>query len=96
MKEFPPWYWRSLKLENRTGSEVFEKLFRHPGKIATLLESPYPTPQDQPQLSRYSICAGIPRIRQGHPQIWTPPVGKILPFLRYLISCRKERGRGGD
>ncbi|MGQ4649209.1 anthranilate synthase component I [Lyngbya aestuarii] len=81
-----PWRWRSLPLENRTGSEVFESLFRNTNTIATLLESPYPTPQDQPQLAQYSICAGMPRIWRGQPQSWTPPVGKILPFLRHLLS----------
>jgi para-aminobenzoate synthetase component I len=75
-----PWYWRSLPLENRTGSEVFERLFLGKNTIGTLLESPFPTPKDQPQLARYSLCAGSPR------QIWTPNMGEILPFLRGLLS----------
>ena len=84
-----PWYWRSLPLEQRTGSEVFAALFRpdsHPEAIATLLESPYPTPADRSQLARYSICAGAPRIINGQPQLWTPPVGEILPFLQQLLQ----------
>ncbi|WP_017319059.1 anthranilate synthase component I [Mastigocladopsis repens] len=84
-----PWYWRSLPLENRTGSDVFAALFRHTStsspKIATLLESPYPTSLDRPQLTRYSICAGAPRIVDGVVQIWTPPLGQVLPFLEQLL-----------
>ncbi|MBD2560324.1 MULTISPECIES: anthranilate synthase component I [Nostoc] len=82
------WYWRSLPLEKRTGSEVFAALFRPtaaPG-IATLIESPYPTPIDHPQLSRYSICAGAPRIVDGIPQMWTPEVGEVFPFLEKLLQ----------
>ncbi|MEH1937949.1 MAG: anthranilate synthase component I [Nostoc sp.] len=88
------WYWRSLPLEKRTGSEVFAALFRPtatPG-IATLLESPYPTPIDHPQLSRYSICAGAPRLVDGIPQMWTPEVGEVFPFLEKLL----QQGLGGD
>ncbi|MEH1844292.1 MAG: anthranilate synthase component I [Nostoc sp.] len=90
------WYWRSLPLEKRTGSEVFAALF-HPTAapgIATLLESPYPTPIDHPQLSRYSICAGTPRIVDGIPQMWTPQVGKVFPFLEKLLqqSIRRDEG----
>lgn len=81
-----PWYWRSLSLENRTGSQVFERLFLRKGAIATLLESPFLTSGDRPQLSRYSICAGTPRLIEGKPQLWTPPIGKILPFLRSLLQ----------
>ncbi|MBH8555527.1 anthranilate synthase component I [Nostocaceae cyanobacterium CENA357] len=83
-----PWYWRSLPLENRTGSEVFAALFRshNASGIATLLESPYPTPTNQPQLSRYSICAGAPRIINQIPQMWTPTLGTVLPFLENLLQ----------
>ena len=43
------WYWRSLPLNQRTGSEVFTLLFQGNNRsIATLLESPFPTPGDQP------------------------------------------------
>ncbi len=82
------WYWRSLPLEKRTGSEVFTALFRPTAApaIATLLESPYPTPIDHPQLSRYSICAGTPRIVDGVPQMWTPEVGEVFPFLEKLLQ----------
>ncbi len=82
------WYWRSLPLEKRTGSEVFTALFRPTTApaIATLLESPYPTPIDHPQLSRYSICAGTPRIVDGVPQMWTPEVGEVFPFLEKLLQ----------
>lgn len=55
-----PWYWRSLSLEHRTGSDIFAALFLEDA-IATLLESPYPILGDRPQLAQYSICAGIPR-----------------------------------
>lgn len=91
-----PWYWRSLPLNNRTGSQVFDALFRPPRNasgveaIATLLESPYTTKSTncQPQ-ARYCICAGKPRIINGQPQLWTPPVGEILPFLRSLLQRPK-------
>ncbi|MDJ0576687.1 MAG: anthranilate synthase component I [Xenococcaceae cyanobacterium MO_234.B1] len=80
-----PWYWRSLTLNNRTGTEIFEKLYSQE-PIATLLESPFPTPTDYPHLSRYSICGGAPRRVKGKPQLWTPPLGKVLPFLRSLFA----------
>jgi para-aminobenzoate synthetase component I len=88
------WYWRSLPLEKRTGSEVFAALFRPIAtpEIATLLESPYPTPIDHPQLCRYSICAGAPRIVDGIPQMWTPEVGEVFPFLEKLL----QQGVAGD
>ena len=90
------WYWRSLPLEKRTGSEVFAALFHStfaPG-IATLLESPYPTPIDHPQLSRYSICAGAPRLVDGIPQMWTPEVGEVFSFLEKLLQQGIEIGKG--
>jgi para-aminobenzoate synthetase component I len=91
------WYWRSLPLEKRTGSEVFTILFRPTTApaIATLLESPYPTPIKHPQLSRYSICAGTPRLVDGIPQMWTPGLGQVFPFLEQLLESRghAERGR---
>ena len=86
MTQLFPWYWRSLPLKQLTGSAVFERLFNHRSSIATLLESPFPTPTDYPYLSRYSICAGNPRLIQGKPQVWTPKVGKILPFLHQLLQ----------
>ncbi|PMB40789.1 anthranilate synthase component I [Fischerella thermalis CCMEE 5205] len=92
-----PWYWRSLPLENRTGSHVFTALFgsAQTSGIATLLESPYPTPTDNPQLARYSICAGTPRYVDGHLQVWTPTLGNVLPFLEQLLQ-KKVGGQGGE
>lgn len=86
------WYWRSLPLENRTGSLVFAALFRrdYSSSVATLLESPYPTSPNQTELTRYSICAGAPRVVNGYPQVWTPPLGEVLPFLSWLL----QRGGG--
>ncbi len=88
-------YWRSLPLNHRTGSEVFEALFQSQvtgvgmGAIATLLESPYPlTPDSLPesasQMIRYSICAGAPRVVAGQAQMWTPQLGYVLPFIETL------------
>jgi len=90
--QLKPWYWRSLPLAGRTGAEVFAALFRRDATpaVATLLESPYPTPPDQPQMARYSICAGTPRLVNGCPQMWTPPLGEVLPFLQQLL--RGARG----
>ncbi|WP_026735251.1 anthranilate synthase component I [Fischerella sp. PCC 9605] len=85
------WYWRSLPLEKRTGSDIFAALFgyNHTSTIATLLESPNLGSINNSQLARYSICAGAPRYVDGHPQMWTPPLGKVLPFLEQLLA-RKE------
>lgn len=88
MKAVEPWCWRSLPLNNLTGSEVFAALFLNQ-PIASLLESPGITDVEQPQLSRYSICAGSPRTIQGKPRLWTPAVGAIFPFLRSLIEQSK-------
>ncbi|MBD1939923.1 anthranilate synthase component I [Microcoleus sp. FACHB-68] len=93
MQPIQPWYWRKIPLNNRTGSEVFDTLFRisnagnsSTNAIATLLESPYiPNGYCQP-LTRYSICAGAPRIVEGQLQMWTPAVGEILPFLRRQLQ----------
>ncbi|MBW4673153.1 MAG: anthranilate synthase component I [Desmonostoc geniculatum HA4340-LM1] len=90
------WYWRSLPLEKRTGSEIFAALF-HPTTtkgIATLLESPYPTPIEHPQLSRYSLCAGAPRLVDGIPQMWTPSLGQVFSFLEKLLQQRDEGDKG--
>lgn len=80
-----PWYWRLQPLKKRKGSEIFSRLFLD-HKIATLLESPFPTIADHPQLCRYSICAGKPRIIEGKEQIFTPNIGNILPCLDQLLS----------
>jgi para-aminobenzoate synthetase component I len=94
------WYWRSLPLEKRTGSEIFATLFRptNPSGIATLLESPYPTPINHSQLSRYSICAGAPRLVNGIPQMWTPEVGEVFSFLEHLLQqgVGRDEGDKGD
>ncbi len=78
-----PWYWRSRPLKNHTGSEIFNSLFRRSNTLAVLLESPSNC-TTQPQLSRYSICAGSPRIINNKPQLWTPKIGDIFPFLNSL------------
>lgn len=94
IKPLQPWYWRSLPLEGKTGSEVFAALFLKQNAIATLLESPTQKDEDQSNTSfknsRYSICAGVPRTFKGKSQIWTPPIGEILPFLRRLLSLSQS------
>jgi para-aminobenzoate synthetase component 1 len=78
-------YWHSQPLKNRTGSEIFAALFLSSStQIATLLESP--SPNDNQELARYSICAGAPRVIEGRVQMWTPQLGEILPFLRELLQ----------
>ncbi|MEM6611396.1 MAG: anthranilate synthase component I [Cyanobacteria bacterium P01_C01_bin.72] len=80
------WQWRSQPLANRCASEVFAALFGDQA-IATLLESPGAnTNLEQPQLCRYSLCAGSPRVIEGKQQLWTPEIGQILPFLRSLLA----------
>ncbi|MEP0871019.1 anthranilate synthase component I [Trichocoleus desertorum AS-A10] len=99
MHPIQPWYWRSLPLADRTGSQIFAALFHQPitqatseSAIATLLESPYPlgnlgAPSALQQAqARYSICAGAPRVLNGQLQLWTPEVGNILPFLEQLLQ----------
>ncbi len=86
-----PWHLRSLPLNQRTGTEIFQalygSLFDQPPSLETLavlLESPYPLPElAEPHRahSRYSICAGPPRFWDGQPQLWTPDLGDILPTL---------------
>lgn len=80
MDDLDPWYWRSQSLSNRHGSEVFAALFANE-PVATLLESPHPHP-----LARFSICGGRPRIVNGVSRMWTPKLGKILPFLQQLLN----------
>ncbi|MCX7596979.1 MAG: hypothetical protein N2235_25185, partial [Fischerella sp.] len=89
------WYWRSLPLEKRTGSDIFTALFGYNhtytiATIATLLESPGLVSRNNSQLARYSICAGAPRYVDGHPQMWTPPLGKVLPFLERLLQTKEN------
>jgi len=86
MKELiKPWQWRSQPLQNRTASEIFKALFIDEN-IATLLESPNTADPEYSQLSRYSICAGSPRIIGDQQRLWTPATGEILPFLRSLLQ----------
>ncbi|WP_041548475.1 anthranilate synthase component I [Chamaesiphon minutus] len=73
----------TLPLNNRTGSQIFDRLFRHE-PIATLLESPSHGERDL--LTRYSICAGSPQIINQQPQLFTPAVGEILDCLRGLLA----------
>jgi para-aminobenzoate synthetase component I len=74
----------SLPLLNRTGSEIFDRLFRHE-QIATLLESPA-NDLERSGLTRYSICAGSPTVIADRSQVFTPAVGKILDCLRDLLA----------
>jgi para-aminobenzoate synthetase component I len=85
-RNLTPWVWRSLSLKNRTGSEVFARLFEPTESIATLLESPVTQDRSILPLSRYSICAGAPRLIKGKLQLWTPQVGNILPTLNSLLA----------
>ena len=86
MQPIKIWQWRSLTLNHRTAAEVFTALFLD-DPVATLLESPGTIADlEQPQLSRYSICAGSPRTREQKSQLWTPKIGEILPFLRSLLK----------
>jgi para-aminobenzoate synthetase component I len=100
MKTIQPWHWRKLPLNQLTGSQIFQTLFLNknsetiastsdnsPSDIAVLLESPVTSSTD---LSRYSICAGSPRVIEGKSQLWTPPIGEILPFLRKILNSQKH------
>ncbi|PPS45499.1 anthranilate synthase component I [Chroococcidiopsis sp. TS-821] len=85
-----PWYWRSLPLKNRTGTQIFAALFAQ-DTIAALLESPYPSPPDRLPQARYSLCAGKPRTINGCLQMWIPAVGEVLPCLRQrLLSAANQ------
>jgi para-aminobenzoate synthetase component I len=79
----------SIPLQHRTGSEIFDRLFRHE-QIATLLESPA-NDTSQSILARYSICAGSPRIINQQAQLFTPVVGEILDCLRTLLASTNDR-----
>jgi para-aminobenzoate synthetase component I len=89
LTEILPWYWHSIPLKDRTGSEIFAALFLGElngdgtsKAIATLLESPAPVTA----LARYSICAGAPRIINGQPRCWIPASGEIFGWLSELID----------
>ena len=105
MTQQQPWFVRSLPLAQRTGTDIFQALYgallRQPPTLATLavlLESPYPLPTGAlPQAhNRYSLCAGPPRFIQGRPQVWTPPVGHILPTLAQRLQTGQGRSLLGD
>jgi para-aminobenzoate synthetase component I len=81
----------AIPLQNRTGSEIFERLFRH-AQIATLLESPASS-SNRSILTRYSICAGSPQIVNKQPQLFTPAVGEILDCLRGLLSSSNHEAK---
>lgn len=97
-----PWHWRSHPLRGRTGSAIFEALFlpslEDEGTdraIATLLESPAPShsiirTNGRSPLTRYSICAGPPRIINGDRQVWTPPIGTVFPTLSQLLASAPD------
>ena len=99
MQPCSEFFWRSLPLANRTGSDIFDALFQSNrltnsdplgySRIATLLESPYPLPPDSlpeqaESMARYSICAGEPREVDGQVQLWLPEVGEILPLFKQM------------
>ena len=105
MQPCSQFYWRSLPLANRTGSDIFDVLFqrRSPAdsdcsrysELAALLESPYPLPSNSlPQqaiaMARYSICAGKPRQVEDRTQLWTPKIGSILPLFAQMERLRYE------
>lgn len=82
MNVLRPWYWRSLPLNGKSGTDVFAALFQHQ-PIAVLLESPsdaaatlLPLPH-----SRYSICAGAPRQEGGCDRLWLPAIGQVFDCL---------------
>jgi para-aminobenzoate synthetase component I len=86
LTEVLPWHWRSIPLQNLTGSAVFAALFLHE-PTCTLLESPTPVTA----LARYSICAGAPRIINGQPRLWTPASGEIFSFLATLLHTAPQQ-----
>ncbi|WP_225907483.1 chorismate-binding protein [Leptolyngbya sp. BL0902] len=101
-----PWHLRSLPLNQRTGTEIFQALYGSllneiPSleTVAVLLESPHPLPElAQPHQahSRYSICAGPPRFWDGQPQLWTPDLGEILPTLAQRLQGGSSLTLVGD
>lgn len=95
MTSLLPWYWRSIPLEHRSGSEIFARLFLEE-EIATLLESPDSNSSDYPQLARYSICAGAPRSIDDQRQLWTPAIGKVLPQLDQLLAKSDRNGEAPE
>lgn len=101
-----PWHLRSLPLNQRTGTEIFQALYgsllNQPPSLETLavlLESPYPLPElakPYQAHSRHSICAGPPRFLDGQPQLWTPELGEILPTLAQRLQGGSDLNLIGD
>ncbi len=90
MNVLRPWYWRSLPLNQKSGTEVFAALFQHQ-PIAVLLESPsdpVTTALSSLPHSRYSICAGAPRQQDGCDRLWVPALGQIFDCL----TTRRQEG----
>lgn len=99
MGQLQPWFWRLLPLSQRTGTEVFERLFLPPpnpwgGKeaIATLLESASAHEAPRSPLARYSICAGKPRTSAGQPHYWTAPIGAAFNEMRSRLVISPTMG----
>lgn len=87
-----PWYWRSQPLQQQTASDIFAKLYISTNTaIATLLESPYPIPAENPHLARYSICAGEPRVINNIPQIFTPLQGQVFSQLEKIFLSSQNQ-----
>jgi para-aminobenzoate synthetase component I len=80
----PPSLHLTLPLNQLTGAQAFDRLFRGEA-IATLLESPAHG-AERSVLTRYSICAGAPQVIDRQPQLFTPAIGQILECLRGLLS----------
>ena len=90
--QLKPWHFKQLPLQKRTGGEIFSCLFiSDSSKIATLLESPYPNNLNNPQLTRYSICAGSPRIIDGVEQMWPPQLGEVQDVLNRLLARKLNK-----
>jgi len=97
---------RSQPLAHRTGSDIFQSLYGDllrqpptPATLVALLESPYPLPAAaklHAVHSRYSICAGPPRLVDDLPQVWTPAVGSILPMLAERLAEGSQLGLVGE
>ncbi|PZU97785.1 MAG: anthranilate synthase component I [Pseudanabaena sp.] len=83
------WLWLQRSLPPHiTGADLWESLYIHE-PITVLLESPVIDSKIPSKLARYSIAAGKPR------QVWTPPVGEILPCLENLRS-RMQSNQGAN
>lgn len=90
MRSVQPWWVRSQPLNHRTGSDIFSALFQD-DTTAVLLESP---DRLGSPISRYSICAGGPRLLEGKLQLWVPPLGQVLPTLKQFPRLAAPPLRG--